>query len=286
MKLLLVPTDFSPTADNAMKYAMDMALAMGAKIMLVNTYEIPISFSEVPLVTVSVEQLHKMSQEKLSELKHNIDTITGGKLHVYTESRLGSVSEEVKKFCDTLDPYAVVMGTRGISGAGQFFLGSNSMSVIEKIDTPVFIIPPGVRFKPFRKVGLATDMENVSESIPVSPIRELVNFFNSDLHVLNVDYHEKHVTSYTPEESLRLDTMLSDMHPVYDMVQNKDVEEGLNDFTEKNNIDLLITVPKKRHFLEKILEPSTTRKLIYHTMVPLMCIKMKKEEKVAKTQHS
>jgi MinD superfamily P-loop ATPase len=80
--------------------------------------------------------------------------------------------------------------------------------------------------------------------------------------------------------------MLSDMHPVYDMVENKNVEEGLNDFTEKNNIDLLITIPKKRHFLEKILETSTTRKLIYHTMVAMMCIKIKKEEKVAKTLHS
>lgn len=285
MKLILVPTDFSPTADNAMKYAMDMAMAMGAKIMLLNMYEIPISFSEVPLITVSVEQLNKMSQEKLAELKHNIDSITGGKLHVYTESRLGNVAEEVEKVCNTLDPYAVVMGTRGVSGVGQFLLGSNSMSVIKKIDTPVFVIPPGVRFKPFRKVGLATDMENVTERIPVAPIRELVNFFNADLHVLNVDYHERHVTSYTTEESLNLDTMLSDMHPVYDMVDNKDVEEGLNDFAEKNNIDLLITVPKKRHFLEKILEPSTTRKLIYHTMIPLMCIKMK-EESVSKTQHS
>ncbi len=286
MKLILVPTDFSPTSDNAIKYGMDMALAMGAKLMLVNIYEIPISFSEVPLVTISVEQLKKMSEEKLNELKHNIDKISGGKLHVYVESRLGSVSDEIEKICNTLDPYAVIMGTRGLSGMGQFFLGSNSMSVIEKIDAPVFIIPPGVRFKPFRKVGLATDMENVSEKIPIKPIRELVSFFNADMHVLNVDYHEHHVTSYTTEESLKLDNMLSDLHPIYDMVENKDVEEGLNDFAEKNDIDLLITVPRKRHFLEKIPETSTTRKLIYHTMIPLMCIKIKKEELVSKTLHS
>ena len=286
MKLILVPTDFSPISDNAMKYAMDMALAMGGKLMLVNIFEIPISFSEVPLVTISVEQLKKLSDEKLEELKHNVDRITGGKLHVYVESRLGKVSEEIEKICDTLAPYAVVMGTRGLSAMGQFFLGGNSMSVIEKIDVPVFIIPPGVRFKPFRKVGLATDMVNVSEKIPIEPIREIVSFFNADMHVLNVDYHEHHVTSYTTEESLKLGTMLSDLHPIYDMVENKDVEEGLNDFAEKNDIDLLITVPRKRHFLEKILETSITRKLIYHTMIPLMCIKIKHEELISKSLHS
>ena len=285
MKLILIPTDFSPISDNAVKYGMDMALAMGAKLMLVNIFEIPISFSEVPLVTISVEQLQKLSEEKLGELKHNIDKISGGKLHVYVESRLGNVPNEIEKICNTLNPYAVIMGTRGLNAMGQFFLGSNSMSVIEKIEAPVFIIPPGVRFKPFRKVGLATDMEKVSERIPIKPIKDLVSFFNADMHVLNVDYHEHHVTSYTTEESLRLDNMLSDLHPIYDMVENKDVEEGLNDFAEKNNIDLLITVPRKRHFLEKILETSTTRKLIYHTTIPLMCIKMNHEELVSKTLH-
>ena len=55
MKLLLVPTDFSPMADNAMKYAMDMAKSTNANLMLVNMYQIPISFSEVPLVTISLD---------------------------------------------------------------------------------------------------------------------------------------------------------------------------------------------------------------------------------------
>jgi len=45
---------------------MDMALALGAKIMLVNMYQIPISFSEVPLVTISLDQIRKISYDKLS----------------------------------------------------------------------------------------------------------------------------------------------------------------------------------------------------------------------------
>ena len=207
MKLLLVPTDFSPLADNAMKFAMDMAKSMDAKIMLVNMYQIPISFSEVPLVTISLDQLRKVSEDKLSELKHNIETITDGKVHVYTESRLGEVSDEIDKLCDTLHPYAIIMGTRGVSGIGRFFLGSNSLSVIGKVETPVFVIPPGATFKPFKKIGLATDMHEVVENTPVEPIKELVHFFGSELHVLNVDYERRHFTSYTPEESLNLDTL-------------------------------------------------------------------------------
>jgi len=286
MKLLLVPTDFSPIADNAMKYAMDMAKATNSNLMLVNMYQIPISFSEVPLVTISLDELRKISQNKLASIKHNIEKITGGGIHVYTESILGEVSYEIEKLCERLHPYAVIVGTRGVTGIGKFFLGSNTQSIVEHVNTPVLVIPPGATFKPFKKIGLATDMKGVIEHTPVEPIRELVSFFGADLHVLNVDYERRHFTSNTPEESLHMDMLLTGMNPVYDFIENKDVEEGLQEFAEKNNLDLLITLPKKQHFLEKILEKSVTRDLIYHTNLPLMCIHQKKEEFMAKTQHS
>jgi len=286
MKLLLVPTDFSPIADNAMKYAMDMAKATNSNLMLVNMYQIPISFSEVPLVTISLDELRKISQNKLASIKHNIEKITGGGIHVYTESILGEVSYEIEKLCERLHPYAVIVGTRGVTGIGKFFLGSNTQSIVEHVNTPVLVIPPGATFKPFKKIGLATDMKGVIEHTPVEPIRELVSFFGADLHVLNVDYERRHFTSNTPEESLHMDMLLTGMNPVYDFIENKDVEDGLQEFAEKNNLDLLITLPKKQHFLEKILEKSVTRDLIYHTNLPLMCIHQKKEEFMAKTQHS
>lgn len=285
MKLLIVPTDFSPISDNATKYAMEMALALDAKIMLVNMYQIPISFSEVPLVTISLDQIKKISEDKLAELKRNLIRISNEKIQVYTKCILGEVSEEVQKLCYNLKPFAVIMGTRGLTGLGKFFLGSNSLSIIGKIVTPVFVIPPGAAFKPFKKVGLATDMKDVIENMPIEEIREIITYFNADLHVLNVDYERKHFTSFTPQESINLDTMLTGLNPVYNFIENKDIDEGLNEFAAKNNIDLLITLPKKHHLLEKILEKSHTRKLVYHTTVPLMCIHQKVSESTTKSLH-
>lgn len=279
MKLLLVPTDFSPVADNALKYAMDMAMAMDASLMLVNVYQLPISFSEVPLVTISLDELKKISEDKLQELKQNIHNITSGKLKVYTESKLGEVAEEVKKLSAALHPFAVVMGTRGVTGVGNFFLGSNSMEVIEKAGVPVFVVPPGAQFRSFRKIGLTTDLRDVVETTETEPIKELVGFFNADLHVLNVDFESRHFTAATPEESLKLDTLLSGLNPVYDFIENKDVNEGISSFAEKNNMDLLITMPKKHSFIERLFEKSTTRDLIHQTHIPLLCIhKLRKSE--------
>jgi nucleotide-binding universal stress UspA family protein len=280
MKTIVVPTDFSPIADNAVRYGLDMARAMGTNLMLVNVYQLPISFSEVPLVTISIDEIKKISEEKLVSLKSELDRISGNAVKIYTSSRLGDVAEEIKKIKEEIHPAAIVMGTRGVSGVGRFFLGSNTMDVITRVDVPVFIIPPGVSFVPFKKIALATDLNNVVDNTPVEPIRNWVNFFNADLHVVNVDYERRHFTAYTPEESLHLDTLLSGLHPVYDFIEKKDTDEGLLEYSEKNNVDLLVLVPKKHGLLEKVLEKSTTRDLIQHTRVPLMCVHPKREKTV------
>ena len=281
MKLIIAPTDFSPMADNAVKYSIDMAKAMGANLMLVNVYQLPISYSEVPLINISLDELRKISEEKLEELKRNIKTLTGNQLTVYTESKLGYVTEELEKLSITLHPFAIVMGTRGVTGVGRFFLGSNTLSVIKHLEVPVFVIPPGATFKSFRKIGLTSDLRDVVDATPVEPVRELVNFFNADLHVLNVDLKQRRFTPYTPEETMNLETLLSGMNPVFDFIEHESVEQGISEFAEKNNIDLLITLPKKHNALEQLFETSTTRKLIHQTNIPLMCIHHEVHEKVS-----
>lgn len=286
MKLIIAPTDFSPLADNSVRYGIEMARAMGANLMLVNVFQLPISYSEVPLVNISLDEIRKISEDKLAELKQNIKTITGNNIQVYTESRLGDVTDELQKLSNILHPYAIVMGTRGVTGVGRFFLGSNTLSVIKHLGVPVFIIPPGATFKPFKKVGLSSDLREVVDSTPVEHIRSLVSFFNADLHVLNVDYKQQHFTPYTPEEIMNLESMLSGLNPVFDFIENKEVDEGISEFAEKNNIDLIITLPKKHSVLERLFEKSTTRELIHQTKIPMMCIHQEVHEEVAKTQPS
>lgn len=278
MNLIVVPTDFSPLADNALKYGMDLAKAMGSSLMIVHIYQIPISYSEVPLITVSMEEIRKASEERLAELKHNIETITTGKLVVYTESRLGDVGDEINKITKTLQPFAVVMGSRGVTGAGKFFLGSNSLSVINKTNTPVIVVPPGGRFSPYKKIGLTTDFKEVVDKTPIIPIRALVNFFNAELHVMHVDYKQRNFNPDVPEQTLNLDMLLSGMNPTYDFIEHKNVNEGINDFAEKNNIDLIVTLPQKHSFIESLFEKSLTRELLHLTHIPVMCLRNEKTE--------
>ena len=75
MKTIIVPTDFSPIATNAMNFAADMALNINASLMLLHIYQVPVSMTDVPVVLVSAEELRKSSEAKLQEIKSSARTI-------------------------------------------------------------------------------------------------------------------------------------------------------------------------------------------------------------------
>ncbi len=273
MKTIIIPTDFSPVAANAMNYGVDMAKVINASILLLHVYQVPVSLTDVPVVMVSVDELKKDAEEKLASVKAGLEHITSGKLKIYTEARLGDVVHELEDLCNHIRPFAVVMGTKGSSGIERVMFGSITLTSIRHLTWPVICVPPGKIFgQGIKKIGFACDFKKVVETTPVHFVKEMIKEFNAELHVLNVDYENRHFKPETPEQSLLLHTMLEDVNPHYHFLQHKDVEDGINEFAEKNNLDLIITIPKKHKLLEGIFKTSSTRQFVFQSHLPVMCV--------------
>jgi len=273
MKSIIVPTDFSPVATNAMNFAADMAVSINASLLLFHVYQVPVSMTDVPVVLVSADELKKNSEAKLEELKDGLAHVTSGKIKIYTEARLGDVTDELEDLCKHIQPFAVVMGTKGASGVERILFGSTTLTTIRHLTWPVIVVPPGKEYgKGIKKIGFACDFQKVVESTPVPFIRQMVKEFGAELHVLNVDYENRQFKPETPEQSLLLHTLLEDLDPNYHFISHVDIEDGINEFVETNNIDLLITIPKKHKLLEGLFRPSSTRQLVTQSHVPVMCV--------------
>jgi len=273
MKTIIVPTDFSPIATNAMNFAADMAVNINASITLLHVYQVPVSMTDVPVVLVSAEELRKSSEEKLEILKQDIAHLTSGKIKIYTEARLGDVSDELQDICKHVQPFAVIMGTKGASGVERILFGSTTLTAIRHLKCPVIVVPPGKEYGTgIKKIGFACDFNKVVESTPIQFIKNMVKESGAELHVLHVDHENKHFKPETPEESLLLHTLLEDLDPSYHFIDNIDIEDGINEFVEANNIDLLITIPKKHKLLEGLFKPSSTKQLVTKSHVPVMCV--------------
>ena len=273
MKTIIIPTDFSPVATNAMHYGLEMARSVNASLLLFHAYQVPVSYSDVPIILVSVDELKKSAEERLETLKKEVEHISSGAVKIYTEAVMGNFSDELENICQKINPFAVVMGSKGSAGIERVLFGSNTLAAIKHITWPVIAVPPGKTFgNGIQKIGFACDFRNIVETTPAPAIMEMVKTYNAELHVLNVDYHDKHFKPDTPEQSVLLHTLLESAKPVYHFIEHRDVEDGINEFADKNNLDLLITIPKKHKLLEGLFHRSSTKELIVHSHVPVMCV--------------
>lgn len=273
MKTIIVPTDFSPVALNATNYAADMAIAINAEILLVNIYTIPVSYTEVPVAMISIEEMRKASEAELTDLKTSLEHITSGKIKIRIESRMGNTVDELENICNTIKPFVVIMGAKGKSGIENLLFGSTTLTAIRHLSWPIICVPPGKEYGTgIKKIGFACDFKEVRETTPVNQIKEMVNVFGAELYILNVDNNNKDFRPETPEQTFKLHDLLKDINPTYQFINHPDVEDGINDFAEKNNMDLIIAIPKKHKLLDGIFKPSSTKQLIFQSHIPVMCL--------------
>lgn len=271
MNTILVATDFSPVSSNAVHYAADLALHLNSSIVLVNTYQIPVTFTEVPVIDISVEELHKVSDIKLKELKINLEHITSGKIKIYTESRLGYVTEVIEDISEKVKPLMIIMGSKGTSEIERLFMGSNTLSAVMNIQYPILVIPAGVRFRKIENIGFACDLKEVVETTPAKQIINFCTLFGASLTVLNVQ-QDRDYDAETTEQTLLLQTMLEKIKHEFEHIHNKDVAEGIHSWSENKNLDLVITIPKKHKLIENLFKRNHTKDIIFLSHIPLLCI--------------
>ncbi len=272
MKTLIVPTDFSPASFNAMHYAADMAREINASILLLHVYQVPLSFTEIPVPALSASEMKDIGEERIRLLKTELEHVTSGSLKVYTEVCLGDPASEISRVCTQIQPFAVVMGTHGGSGVERLLLGSTTLQTIRHNRWPVLVIPPGTGYHAIKKIGLACDFKDVVDSMPIAFITKMVVAFGADLHVLNVEENKRTTQNETALESAYLDTLLHPVKPKYHFLVHENVVEGITRFSEINNLDLLIVVPKKHSGLEGLFHRSQSSGMVTKAHIPVMAV--------------
>jgi nucleotide-binding universal stress UspA family protein len=272
MSFILIPVDASDESTNAVIYGAKLSEKLNKEIHLINIYQIPISYSEVPLANISLGEIEEASKVLLENYKNKIEGIKTPKRETKISSINGDVVEEIIQFATENKPYLIIMATKGVGGLERLFLGSNTMSIIKKTKYPILVIPNEVKYHNIEKIGIATDFENVIETTSLAIIKEWVVLFKAKIDVLHVDFERYHFNANTPMETINLDNLLEGMNPTYHYIEEKNSADGLTWFCNKNNIDLLAVYPKRHTWFEQIFEKSNTRQTIKNASIPILCL--------------
>lgn len=273
MKTIIAPTDFSTISLNAINYAADLACVLNANISLLHVCPIPMSYSDVPIPDYDLAEMINEAESRIKLLKEKIRSRTLNRILIKTEVRQGDIVQEINKYCVSINPYLVVMGKESLGSVERLLLGGKTLSAIEKLSWPLMIVPEGRKFSGICKIGLACDLKKVFETIPISEIKELLTTFKADFHVLHVSNDPSNTfNAQTVSESVVLRNMFLDLHPTYHFLQGTNVERKIIEFATANDFDLLIVIPKKHNFINKLFKHSASKKLSLHTNVPVISI--------------
>jgi nucleotide-binding universal stress UspA family protein len=270
MKTIVAPTDFSSTSRNAVDYAADLASFINADLTILNVSPIPISF-EMPVPGFALEEMLDEAKKEMEKMKLKILERTTGRIKVNIVAKLGTVISQIDNYCESINPYAVVMGTESINGLERILSGNNTVAAINRISWPLIIVPPEVKFLGIKKLGLACDFRNVINTLPIEKIKELVNTYHPELFVLHVSM-EGASDSQIVQESAWLQEMLYGMNPKYEFVKSTSIEEGISSFAKKNDLDMLIIIPKHHNIISKIFQHSHSKQMAIHTHVPVLAM--------------
>lgn len=276
MKTILVPTDFSETARNAAAYAMQLAASLKSeKIVFYNAYQAPPVMTENILPTmpfVDIETMKEISETGMSAFVEKMKNECPPSIELVHKTGFSILLNDINEICKEEDADLIVMGITGTSKIEEVLIGSTALSVMKNTKVPLIVVPAEAKFQDIKNVMFACDYKDVLDTTPMVAIKGILDVTKAALFVVNVSENEGDITEEQNEQQKILQGLLHEYHPTFKYEYNEHFIDGINDFVDANGINLIITIPRKHNFFEGLFTQRHTKKLAFHSHVPLMYI--------------
>ncbi len=267
MKKVLIPVDFSESAINAVKYALNLLKQQDGEfeITLLNTYKV---YSSTGMF-ISVEKY--MQEDAEREMAGLLDFL---KEYVPPHIKLGGrcirgdVVQTIYRMAEQLEYDLILMGTKGASGALEVFQGSVAGSVMKNAVTPVLVVPDTIAFEPIKKIVFSFDGRKISQEKVVAPILDIAREGDAQVVLLHI--------ADSDEEEVRVDAekdlFLKDIRVSKVSFPAEDINASINACVHTEKAQLLVMIRRKRGFLENLFHSSATVKEVFDSPVPLLIL--------------
>ncbi len=279
MQRILIPTDFSENAWNAIDYAMQLFRNKNCTFHLLNTYTPVIPSGRFMAKMVDgvriVDAVRASSEQGLQETVDRIKSRYQNPKHNFeTYSSFNLLAEEVKDMVNSLDIQLVITGTKGASGIEEVFMGSNTVRIIKNArKCPVLAIPQHFDFITPTEIAFATDFNRFYSSSELQPLLELAQMFQATIRIVHVQYGIKALSELQQFNLNMLRRYLKGMeHYVHTVSELNSVSKTLEMFSQELNIHLLAMLNYQHSYLEQMTREPIVKRTAFHTQIPLLVI--------------
>jgi len=280
MKKILLPTDFSDNAQNAIDYALHLYKNEACKFYLLNTYT-PIIYNYDYRMSAGgylgdvSDIIRDNSKEKLQEIEKGLkEKFDNPKFQFEIISSFNLLTDEIKDLVNTHNIDLIVMGTKGASGTKEVLFGTNTIHVIQKTKCAVLAIPDGYFFEEPKDILFPTDYRIDYSDKHLRNLKTIAKLFNSKVHVLNVS-HGTELNEKEEKNKDKLNESLTDFNDAYYRVHDQEIPEAITEFQKSTYIQLLMMINNKHSFFENLFFKPVINQIGFHLNVPFLVIPSK-----------
>lgn len=276
MKKVLLPTDFSDNAWNAIVYALHFFKNESCTFYILHTYT-P-SFYRVdymmggPTYTALPDAGVELAQAGLDKTLADIKMNHKNPKHKFKLlSAFNTLTDEIREVTENKSIELIVMGTQGATGAKEIFLGTRTVHVIRKSRIPVLAVPNGYTFREIKSVLFPSDYAISFGKEKVQMLIDTVKIHNAKLTILNVkDDYELNDAQKANKASLA--SYFKPLHPKFEQVKGKLMPNAIHEYVGQHKVGLLAMMNRRHSFLDRLLVRPNVDSIGYHTKIPFLVI--------------
>ena len=276
MKRILVPTDFSEQAENALKVAAQIAKRNDSEIYVLNSLELPLHLASSGETSAMPESLFfiQLAKKHFEELLKK-PYLEGILIHDALIGH-GEVYNDVQEAVIEKDVDLVIMGSHGINGFMEMFIGSNTEKVVRTSKAPVLVIKNEHENFKITNFVYATDFSEEYKE-PFEKVQKIIERTGAHLNLLFVNTPNAFITTTEINERLKVFTKnfeIEKSNYTINVYNDTSVEKGILNFAKEVNADLIGLGTHGRKGISHFFNGSVSEDLVNHANMPVVTFKI------------
>ena len=280
MKKVLVPTDFSEQAGNALKVANKIAHKSGCEVILMTVIEPTKSFSNVKEASSaedSIEQkyIHYLVENAEGRMQKLINEIEFANTNCTTRVEIGNIYKAITEMVIKENIDVVIMGTQGASGLDEILIGSNTEKIVRTAACPVLTVRNNPDEFTGNSIVFATSLKE--EQIPsIHKLRSFQKLFDAHIHLLYVITPASFSTTREITELKNSFVKKAELENyTFHVYSEANEESGILHFAEDFGAEMIAVATHQRKGWRHFFSGSIAENIVNHSKTPVLAFNMK-----------
>lgn len=274
---ILIPTDFSDNAFNAINYVFTLFKEKPCEFLILHTYY----HSGMDKENLIVPEPSKEECDRIISQAENNMKILEGKVRKNSNNehhrlrfvtRFGQFYKVMNETAKEEQINLIVMGTKGKSNKKSAIFGSNALNVIEEVRScPVFAIPSGYAFKNPNEIVFPTSFRTHYKKEEMKKLVDIARITKAPIRILHIQ-NNGNLTERQEENKKTLEAILLPATFTHHRLYDIKVNDGVRTFIQSRESEMIAMVNKKHDFFGSIFSNPMIKELGMHTEIPLLAM--------------